>query len=67
MPGKPPGHFQKVTPIPTFYWLPPWPGVHSMAGQFVQTFYELLVMAHKGKEGLNLHVDLWWCTFSDGL
>ena len=36
MPGKPPGHLQKVTPILTSYWLLPPPGVHSMAGKFMQ-------------------------------
>ena len=27
--------FSEVTPVLTFYWLPPQPGAHSMAGKFM--------------------------------
>ena len=67
MPERLPGHFQKVTPTPTFYWLPPWPSVHSVVGQFVQTFYEPSIMAHEAKESSNLSISLQWYTLSDGL
>ena len=38
-----------------------------MVGQFMHTLYELPVMAYEAKEGSNLSVGLWWCTFSNGL
>ena len=38
-----------------------------MVGQFVQSLYELLIIAQQAKEGLNLSVSLWWCALSDGL
>ena len=37
MPGQLPGHPWKETPVLTSYWLPPQPGVHSVAGQSVQS------------------------------
>ena len=58
MPERPQEHFWTVTPILTSYWLPPWPSVHSVVGQFVQNLYEPPIMAHEAKEGLNLSVSL---------
>ena len=65
MPERPPGHFQKATPAPTFY-LPSQVFIQWL-GNLYKTFYELLIMAHKAKEGLNLSVSLQWCALSDGL
>ena len=48
MPEWPPEHPWTMTPILTSYWLPPWPSVHSVIGQFVQS---LLETAYNGPQG----------------
>ena len=59
MPEKPPGHFQKVTPALTSYWLPPWPSVNSVGWAIhAKPFMKLPIMAHEAKEISNLCVSL---------
>ena len=36
-------------------------------GNLCKTLYEPPIMAYQAKEGSNLHIGLWWCTFTDGL
>ena len=50
----------------TFYWLPPNQVFIQWLGNQCEAFYESPIMAYKAKEGTNLHIGLWQCTFSNG-
>ena len=60
------GHLQKAMLAVTIYWLSPWPGAHSMAGQSMWSLLWIACNGLQGQEGRNLHIGLQWHTLSNG-
>ena len=64
-PGRLLGHFRKQHPFQLSTGSLPGQVFIQWLGNPCEAFYESPVMAYKAKEGLNLHIGLWQCAFSN--